>query len=155
LDPRLVAESSLDAAHMDTLDALPIVKDGRLIAEGCFHDGAPGRKARIQSVTKSYTSALVGIVLDRGCLAGVDQKMRDFFPELADQVTDPKKMRITIRQLLQMRAGERRPDGPTRRRGRLGRRVDYPFSLSEPTAVASRIKPIPREPACRRSPLLV
>jgi CubicO group peptidase (beta-lactamase class C family) len=31
--------------------------------------------------------------------------MMDFFPELADQITDPRKNQITIRQMLQMRAG--------------------------------------------------
>jgi len=31
--------------------------------------------------------------------------MMDFFPELADRVTDPRKEQITIRQMLQMRAG--------------------------------------------------
>jgi CubicO group peptidase (beta-lactamase class C family) len=57
------------------------------------------------SVTKSVTSALVGIALDQGCLESVDQKMMDFFPELASQIADPRKEQITIRQLLQMRAG--------------------------------------------------
>jgi CubicO group peptidase (beta-lactamase class C family) len=59
----------------------------------------------LQSATKSYTSALVGIALDQGCLSSVDQKMMSFFPELADQVTDPRKAQIAIRHLLQMRAG--------------------------------------------------
>jgi CubicO group peptidase (beta-lactamase class C family) len=57
------------------------------------------------SVTKSYTSALAGIALDRGRLASLDQKMMDFFPEYADRITDPRKNRITILELLQMRAG--------------------------------------------------
>jgi CubicO group peptidase (beta-lactamase class C family) len=35
----------------------------------------------------------------------VDQKMIDFFPEIADRITDPRKTDITIRHLLQMRAG--------------------------------------------------
>jgi len=59
----------------------------------------------LQSVTKSYTSALVGIALDQGCLSSVDQKMMDFFPEFAGQIDDPRKEQITIRDLLQMRAG--------------------------------------------------
>jgi CubicO group peptidase (beta-lactamase class C family) len=61
--------------------------------------------SRRASVTKSYTSALVGIALDQGCLTSVDQKMIDFFPEVADQITDPRKKQITIKEMLQMRAG--------------------------------------------------
>jgi CubicO group peptidase (beta-lactamase class C family) len=63
------------------------------------------RKEMLQSATKSSTSALVGIALDQGCLSSVDQKMMEFFPEFADQVTDPRKEQITIRDMLQMRAG--------------------------------------------------
>jgi len=105
LDPMLVAELYLDAAEMETLYGLLVVKNGHLIAEGYFNEATVEQKARLQSVTKSYTSALVGIALDQGCLSSVDQKMMDFFPEVADQITDPRKEQITIRHLLQMRAG--------------------------------------------------
>jgi len=101
LDPMLVAELYLDAAEMQTLYGLLVVKNGHLIAEGYFNDGAVDTKALLQSVTKSYTSALVGLALNRGCLASVDQKMIDFFPEFADRITDPRKERITIRGMLQ------------------------------------------------------
>jgi CubicO group peptidase (beta-lactamase class C family) len=105
LDPMLVAELYLDAAHMETLHGLLVIKHGQLIAERYFNEGAVEQKALLQSATKSYTSALVGIALDRGCLSSVDQKMIDFFPESADRITDPRKRQITIRDLLQMRAG--------------------------------------------------
>jgi CubicO group peptidase (beta-lactamase class C family) len=59
----------------------------------------------VHSVTKSINSALVGIALDQGYLSSLDQKMIDFFPELANRVTDPRKKQITLRQMLQMRAG--------------------------------------------------
>jgi CubicO group peptidase (beta-lactamase class C family) len=105
LDPMLVAELYLDAAHMETLYGLLVIKNGSLIAEGYFNEGSAEQEARLQSATKSYTSALVGIALEHGCLSGVDQKMVDFFPELAGQITDPRKQHITIRHMLQMRAG--------------------------------------------------
>ena len=105
LDPKLAAELYLDAAHLETLYGLLVIKDGRLIAEGYFNKGSVEQKARLQSVTKSYTSALVGIALDQGRLLSVDQKMMDFFPEVAGKISDPRKGQITIRHLLQMRAG--------------------------------------------------
>jgi CubicO group peptidase (beta-lactamase class C family) len=105
LDPKLVAELYLDAAQMETLYGLLVIKNGHLIAEGYFNEGSIEQKARLQSVTKSFTSALVGIALDQGRLSSVDQKMMDFFPQLAGQRTDLKKAQITIRHLLQMRAG--------------------------------------------------
>jgi len=105
LDPRLVAELYYDATAFQTLYGLLVVKNGRLIAERYFNGASVGHKARLASVTKSYTSSLTGIALAQGHLKSVDQKMVEFFPEVADQITDPRKKQITIRQLLQMRGG--------------------------------------------------
>ncbi len=105
LDLALVAELYDDAADLERLYGLLIVKNGYLVAEKYFNEGSVEQKARIQSVTKSVASALVGIALDQGCLTSVEQKMLDSFPEVAGQITDPRKEQITIRQMLQMRAG--------------------------------------------------
>ncbi|MFC1970944.1 serine hydrolase domain-containing protein [Chloroflexota bacterium] len=105
LDPMLVAELYYNADKLETIYSLLVIKNSHLIAEGYFNEGSVKQKDRLQSVTKSYTSALVGIALQQGYLTSVEQKMLDFFPEIADQVTDPRKLQITIRHLLQMRAG--------------------------------------------------
>jgi len=105
LDPLLVAEMYYHAAELETIYSLLVIKNGYLIAEDYFNEGSVNQKDRMQSVTKSYTSALVGIALEQGYLSSVEQKMMDFFPELADQITDSRKEQITIRQMLQMRAG--------------------------------------------------
>jgi len=65
LDPMLVAELYFNAAELDTLYSLLVVKNGYLIAEDYFNEGSIDQKDRLQSVTKSYTSALVGIALNR------------------------------------------------------------------------------------------
>jgi CubicO group peptidase (beta-lactamase class C family) len=105
LDSRLVAEMYLNAAELETLYSLLVIKNGYLVAEDYFNEGSVDQKDRLQSVTKSYTSALVGIALEQGCLSSVDQKMLDFFPEVADKITDPRKEQITVRNLLERRAG--------------------------------------------------
>jgi CubicO group peptidase (beta-lactamase class C family) len=105
LDSMLVAELYLDAAHLETLYGLLVVKNGHLIAEGYFNEGSVDQLSKRASVTKSYTSAMIGIALDQGHLSSVEQKMVDFFPELAGQIVDPRKKQITIRDMLQMRAG--------------------------------------------------
>jgi len=105
LDPMLIAELYYNAAKLDTIYGLLVIKNGHLVAERYFNAGSVDQKARLQSVTKSYTSALVGIALEQGYLSSVDQKMIDFFPELAGKIADPRKEQITIRQMLQMRAG--------------------------------------------------
>lgn len=105
LDPMLVAELYNEASELETIYSLLVIKNGHLVAEKYFNKGAIDQKARLQSVTKSFTSALVGIALENECLESIDQKMMEFFPELSEQVVDPRKNEIMIRQLLQMRAG--------------------------------------------------
>jgi CubicO group peptidase (beta-lactamase class C family) len=114
LNRMLVSELYLDAAEMERLYGLLVIKNGYLIAERYFNKGAVGQKTPIQSVSKSYVSALVGIALEQGCLKSVDQKMMDFFPEFAGKITDPRKKHITVQDMLQMRAG-------------------YPWEESDPT----------------------
>jgi len=105
LNPDLVADLYLNAGDMETLYGLLIIKNGYLIAEGYFNEGSLEQLSGRQSVTKSITSALVGVALDQGCLSSVDQTMMEFFPEFAADITDSRKEQITIRDLLQMRGG--------------------------------------------------
>lgn len=105
LDPMLVARLYYNAEDVETIRSLLVVKNGYLIAEKYFHGGSVDSKERMQSVTKSFTSALVGLAMEKGCLASLDQPAIEFLPELADRVKDPRKKQITVRHLLQMRAG--------------------------------------------------
>ncbi len=57
-----------------------------------------------QSMSKSITSACVGIVLQQGGIKSINQKIFDFFPEYAEQDTGLKS-KITIKDLLTMTAG--------------------------------------------------
>jgi hypothetical protein len=101
LDPMLLSELYFNAAKLETLYGLLVIKNGYLIAEKYFNEGSIDQLSGRQSATKSFTSALVGIALDQGCLSSLDQSMMEFFPELDGQITDPRKEQITIRQLLQ------------------------------------------------------
>ena len=105
LDSDLVAELYYDASQMDTIYSVLVIKDGTLIAEEYFNEGAVDQKTLLQSVSKSYISALVWIAIDQGCITGIDARLVDFFPEISEQITDPRKDQITIEQMLQMRSG--------------------------------------------------
>jgi len=105
LDPTLVAKLYYNAAEHETIYSLLVFKNGYLVAEDYFNAGSIDELSKRASVTKSYTSALAGIALDRGYIQSIDQKMLDFFPDIAGQVTDPRKKQITIRNMLEMRAG--------------------------------------------------
>jgi CubicO group peptidase (beta-lactamase class C family) len=105
LDPDLVARMYYDASEIETIYSLLVIKNGYLVAEDYFNAGSIDELGKRASVTKSYTSALVGIALDRGYIDSIDQKMLEFFPDIADQIKDPRKEQITIRNMLEMRSG--------------------------------------------------
>ncbi len=105
LDATLVAALYNDAAQMDTLYSVLVIKNGVLVAEDYFNQSSVDQKVLLQSVSKSYMSALVWMAIEQGCLSGLDAKLIDFFPEIAGEITDPRKGEITIEEMLQMRTG--------------------------------------------------
>lgn len=105
LDPGLVAELYYDAEKLESIYSLLIVKNGKLVAEKYFNEGTVDLKINTTSVSKSYTSALVGLAYEKGCLTDLDQPFLDYFPEYTEKIHDPRKKEISIRHLLQMRSG--------------------------------------------------
>ena len=75
LDPALVAELYHNAEQLETLYGLLVIKNGYLVAEKYFNGKSISQLSSRASVTKSITSALVGIALEQGCLSSVDQKL--------------------------------------------------------------------------------
>ena len=82
-----------------------IVKNGLLVYEEYFHGFRREKLHRLYSVTKSVTSALIGIAIDRGQIGGVDETVVSFFPEYVDEGWDHAKDAITLEHLLTMTAG--------------------------------------------------
>lgn len=105
LDPLLVAELYRDAEALPRVYSVLVVKNGKLVAEKYFNEGGIDTPTLIQSAAKSIFSAFVGLAHREGCLPDLDARIMDFFPEIDDQISDPRKFEITVRQLLQMRSG--------------------------------------------------
>jgi len=96
--------------------SLLVIKNGYLVFEKYYSWGSPEKYAVVHSVTKSVTSALIGIALDKGYLKSVDQKLIEFFPEYITDDLDPRKKEISLKQLLTMSSGFRWNDrGPVMR----------------------------------------
>ena len=100
-----IAATYLVAERMPFLRSVLILRYDTLLAEWYFNDGSRDEAFHIHSASKSFTSALVGIALREGFLTDLDTKMLDFFPDYITPDLDPRKHNITIRHLLQMKAG--------------------------------------------------
>jgi CubicO group peptidase (beta-lactamase class C family) len=98
-------EIALEGQALPRLHSLLITQRGQLLLERYFNGVSPDDLANVKSVSKSVLSALVGIAIDRGYLAGVEAPIGPFFTaELAAQ-GDHDKARITVQQLLTMQSG--------------------------------------------------
>ncbi len=96
--------------NMPQVLSVLVVRDGYL-AYQYYQDPSNADSPRIiQSATKSFISALIGIALREGYLTSLDQKMIDFFPEYDTAEIDSRLREVTIRHLLTMTAGFSSPD---------------------------------------------
>ncbi|MFG1691616.1 serine hydrolase domain-containing protein [Gemmatimonadota bacterium] len=59
----------------------------------------------LQSVTKSVTSAALGIAMDEGLIKGVDVPGISFFGAYEPDLSDPRKTSMTLEDMLTMRSG--------------------------------------------------
>jgi CubicO group peptidase (beta-lactamase class C family) len=88
------------------MTSLLIVRDSKLIVEEYFNGCSAERVHTLQSVTKSVTSLLVGIALDRDMIPNVEAKVLSFFPEYAEiKNLDKRKAAMRLQDLLTMRTG--------------------------------------------------
>jgi len=85
--------------------SLVIVKDGFLVHEAYFDGSSRSDLQEIYSITKSISSALVGIAIDKGLIAGVDEPIVTFFPEYTGFFSDGQKRCITIEHVLTHSSG--------------------------------------------------
>jgi CubicO group peptidase (beta-lactamase class C family) len=88
------------------VNSLLIIRNGFLVVEAYFHGYDAKTLHMVQSVTKSFTSALVGIAIEQGFIKGIHQRILDFFPDTASiKNLDDRKRAIRIEDLLTMRTG--------------------------------------------------
>ena len=84
-----------------TSKGIVIVRDGRLVSERYFNGDSVNTLHDIRSGTKSLTSLLIGIALQKGLIHSIDDSIAPYLPGL------PKdgREKITTKDLLTMRSG--------------------------------------------------
>ena len=104
----------------ENIHSILIVKNGKLVFEEYFNgytfnysgDQFRGEYTEfgidtihnLASVTKAFTSALIGIAIDHGFIQSVHEKVFTYFPEYS-HLSDENKDKITIEHLLTMTSG--------------------------------------------------
>ena len=89
----------------ETIDSFLVIRNGYVVTEAYWHPFTEEMDHHWFSVSKSVTSALIGIAVDMGYIASLDEKVIGFFPEYTVKHLDDNKQAMTIRSLLTMRSG--------------------------------------------------
>jgi CubicO group peptidase (beta-lactamase class C family) len=105
LDSAVLAEA-LDYVRTKSvpLHSFLIVRNGVVVLDAYFYPYSGREGHDVASVTKSFTSAAIGIAMEQGYIKSVDQKVLSLLP-LASADADPRRQSLSIRHLLTMTSG--------------------------------------------------
>jgi CubicO group peptidase (beta-lactamase class C family) len=112
LDASRLEETLEAAGRLPQLRSMLVLRDGDTLVAERYNGGPPlDRGVNIKSASKSVISALVGIAIDRGVLASVDQTVVSLLHSEAPADPDPRLNEITVGNLLSMQSGLERTSG--------------------------------------------
>jgi CubicO group peptidase (beta-lactamase class C family) len=100
------------AESLRPLETLIVARDGRILVEQGFRGHTTTAATNIKSASKVIIAALVGIAIDKGVLAGPEQKIAPLLADKLPAEPDPRIHEITLGNLLSMQAGLGRTSGP-------------------------------------------
>jgi CubicO group peptidase (beta-lactamase class C family) len=72
-------------------DSILVIRNGHIVFEQYRNGYDQNRKHHLQSVTKSFSSMLIGIAIHEGLLGGIQQKMVELFPDHTMATWIPEK----------------------------------------------------------------
>jgi CubicO group peptidase (beta-lactamase class C family) len=85
--------------------SIQLVRSGRLVLDAYFHPCDGRTRHDVASVTKSITSTLIGLAIERGHIRDVQQPVLGFFPNRTIAGLDARKRKQTLEHLLTMQSG--------------------------------------------------
>ena len=106
MDPQKLEAMLAEIQERDIdLHSFLIIRNGYIVSETYFGNFQQDTKHEMQSAGRSWTSALIGIAIDKGYIDGVDQRILEYFPERTFANMDPQKEAMTLEDVLTMRTG--------------------------------------------------
>jgi len=97
--------TEIKAGSLGKISSMLIVRKGKLVYEQYLRGMTRDQKHVAYSVTKSVTSALVGIAIEEGMIASTEATISELLPRYVDLMDVGTKSKITLEHALQMRAG--------------------------------------------------
>jgi len=95
---------SFIADKLPNIRQIAAAKHGKVVYTDTFNGYQPDDNVHIASVTKSILSILIGIAIDQGMIASVDQKVMEFFPEYGIKRGEKTIQQVSLSHLMTMTA---------------------------------------------------
>ena len=89
----------------NSIDSVTIIRNGYIVLDAYFYPFQKDKAHIIHSCTKSITSTLIGIAIDRGFIKDVNHSILDFFPEIIPANMADEKRNISLENILTMATG--------------------------------------------------
>jgi CubicO group peptidase (beta-lactamase class C family) len=107
MDEQLIAKltNQIMEGKYKGIHSIVLLKNGKLVHEAYFDGYSRDSLHKIFSITKSVTSALIGIAIDKGYISGVEAPLKTFFPRYMSSFDSGAKGSITIRDILTLTSG--------------------------------------------------
>jgi CubicO group peptidase (beta-lactamase class C family) len=111
VDGEALAAAIAHAERIPRTHGLLVAHEGEVVIEHVVRGPALHRPVNIKSLSKTVLSALIGIAVERGVIAGVDQPITELLGDRIPANIDPRLYRVTVGHLLSMQAGLRPTSG--------------------------------------------
>ena len=99
MDPQKMTLAHQFASNDPLTRALLVIKDGYLVYENYYGDGGIDQSTNLWSVTKSFTSAVLGLVMDMDSIKSTTRRMAELMPDY------PEFNAITLQHVLTQTTG--------------------------------------------------
>lgn len=98
--------NSIRTEQYRNIHSLLLIRNGKLVYEEYFNGYTAQIPENIYSASKSITSILTGIAIDKQMIKSTDEKLFDFFPQFtSNSAFNEQKKKITLHHLLTMSSG--------------------------------------------------
>ena len=129
-DTLAAIHADIQAGHYGLMDHFLLIRHGRVVADHHYTHHYPAAALKdtashaynydhphwhpfyhgtalhsLQSVTKSVTSAILGLAVDRGLLEDIDAPVMRHFSSFKQDWSDTRRSAVTLKDLLTMRSG--------------------------------------------------
>lgn len=104
-DPIYSLITKILTKEVPNIHSLLILKDNKLVLEEYFYSYTAYKPHRIHSVTKSITSALTGIAIDKNLITDINKPVWEYFTDWDKAKWVSQKYDIGLKHLLSMSAG--------------------------------------------------